>query len=86
MVKKVISTTKKVENTIKKWKYAVVFGREYEEEDLNELGKEGWELCTVLIDPVDPLTKIYYFKREHQYVKKMKGGINMSKNMKNMNK
>lgn len=48
----------------KKLEYAIISGIEYTEDGLNDLGREGWELCAIVIDPSDPLTKIYYFKRE----------------------
>lgn len=44
--------------------YAIISGIEYTEDGLNDRGKEGWELCTIITDHDDPLTKIYYFKRE----------------------
>jgi len=64
MTKKVVNTTKKIENTTKKWEYAIIFGIEYTEDSLNDRGREGWELCTVLIDPADPLVRTYFLKRE----------------------
>jgi len=47
---------------MKKWEYKVHKGKagflKNEEEHLNELGQEGWELITVTIH------NLYYFKRE----------------------
>ena len=49
---------------VKKWEYAIISGIDYTEDSLNDRGKEGWELCTVLIDPADPLVRTYFLKRE----------------------
>ena len=50
---------------MQKWEYLARFESEGFSIDrfLNQLGPEGWELVTVVVDPQEPKRLIHYFKR-----------------------
>lgn len=50
---------------MKKYEYKIVKDTKYvdEIELLNDLGKDGWELCCKFVDNINPFREKWYFKR-----------------------